>query len=348
MFKTGLYNATLNRQITELITIDYRSDDNFKQDIINRINTYGVCIVKNVLSSTECSNLAIGMCNDFSYLTQRMSPVFDINNPTTWSVLEELLPVDGMLYQHWGLGQSQTIWDVRTNDKIIDVFSKIYGTDDLLVSFDGINFSLPPEYNKNKVTQYYSEDKWHFDQSLTNSNFECIQGWVNAFDTRDDDSTLCAMIGSQNFHYMYAQLLQQQGQVLKPDDWVRIEDVSFFTNNGCIPYRVEAPAGSLVLWDSRTLHFGSKPLPGRSSPNYRMLVYVCYTPRSLCSQSNLKRKREILLKKGKYGQHRSTNHWPHRPKLFPETPRMWNNPIPNITALPSPLIDPKYKRLTGN
>lgn len=343
LFNINSYDITLHNAITSAITID-RTKIN---TINNILSMYGVCIVTGVLDDAECIKLGSGICNDLSWLTQRMTPQFNIDNTDTWSVLDQLLPIDGIIYQHWGLGQSQTIWDVRCNDKVIDVFANIYGTRDLLVSFDAISVSLPGEYHDNKSNRFYSHDRWHFDQSLLKPNFECVQGWVNAFDTNYMDATTAIMIYSNRLHQAYGNLLQQMGKTLEKDDWIKVDDVSFFLSNGCIPYRVEAKKGSIVLWDSRTLHYGSKPLPGRLRPNYRMLAYVCYTPSSLINETRRKRKIEIFHEKGKWGQGRITNHWPHRPKVFPETPRLWNNAPPNITALPSPVIDRRYWGLIG-
>ncbi len=157
------YDKTRHDAITAAITIDYTDLSNLS----NIINTYGVCIVRGVLDEDECNNISRGMCTDFSYLTSRMPIPFDVNNPSTWSTLDNLLPTDGLIYQHWGIGQSQTVWDVRTNDKVINVFRNIYSTSDLLVSFDAVSFHLPPEYNDRNTKRYYSNDRWHFDQSLT-------------------------------------------------------------------------------------------------------------------------------------------------------------------------------------
>lgn len=343
MFSISSYDITTHNTITATITID-RSRLN---EINTIISTYGICIVEGVLDETECYNMINGICSDLSHLTQRMTPQFNISDVNTWQVLDQLLPTDNLIFQHWGLGQSQNVWNIRCNDRIIEAFSNIYGTSDLLVSFDAISVSLPGECYDRKDSRFYSNDKWHFDQSLLKPNFECVQGWVNAFDTNYSDATTAIMLYSNRFHSSYATLSQQMGVKLEKDDWVRLDDVSFFTSNGCIPYRVEAKKGSLVLWDSRTLHFGSKPLPGRSTINYRMLAYVCYTPSSLINETKRKRKIEIFHEKGKFGQGRITNHWPHRPKVFPETPRLWNNQPPNITPLPSPVIDRKYWSLIG-
>lgn len=327
-------------QVTNTITIDNNSLNNIHSILSN----YGVCIIKNVLDDNECNKIISGMCSDFNHLTSKMDKPFNINDISSWDTLKNLYATDGMLYQHWGLGQSQTVWDVRTNNKVINIFSKIYGTNDLLVSFDGISFLLPPEITGNG---FYNGDRWHFDQSLNKPNFECIQGWINSFDTDIGDATIAVMIYSHRLHSLYAQYLKGKNIEIKNEDWLRVDDISYFTSNGCIPYRVIAPKGSLVLWDSRTLHFGCKPLCGRPKVNYRMLIYLCYTPSNLITEANRKRKIGIFNKRGKQGEGRTTNHWAHRPVMFPENPYLRGAPLPVIKPLPSPIVNDNYKYLIG-
>lgn len=343
MFKS--YDRNLFDQITSAITIDISDISN----LVNNINNYGVCVITNVLNNEECNNIIEGLCNDFSHLTANLPVPFDINNKESYSTLDQLLPTDGLIYQYWGIGQSQTVWNVRTNDKIIDIFRQIYSTNDLLVSFDAVSFHIPPETHDNKSKRYYSHDRWHFDQSLKRNNAECIQSWVNAFNTDYDDATTCFMIYSNKYHQRYANYLLANGISLDSDDFIMVNDenINFFITNRCIPYRVKAPKGSLVLWDSRTLHFGSKPLQSRLRPNYRMLIYLCYTPSSLISESNRKRKIEIMNKRGDQGEHRMTTHWPHKPKMFGKTPRLYGNNPPIINPLPSPIIPENKLYLIG-
>lgn len=49
----------------------------------------------------------------------------------------------GGLYNNFGVGQEQFAWDVRQEKGVIDAFAKIWGTDELLVSFDAVNLSIP-------------------------------------------------------------------------------------------------------------------------------------------------------------------------------------------------------------
>ena len=46
----------------------------------------------------------------------------------------ELFPIHSMLLQHWSIGHSQYVWDIRQNSKVIDVFSNIWNDNDLILS----------------------------------------------------------------------------------------------------------------------------------------------------------------------------------------------------------------------
>jgi hypothetical protein len=43
----------------------------------------------------------------------------------------------GGLYNQMGVGHTQLCWDIRSEQGLIDVFSQLWGTDELLVSFGG-------------------------------------------------------------------------------------------------------------------------------------------------------------------------------------------------------------------
>jgi ectoine hydroxylase-related dioxygenase (phytanoyl-CoA dioxygenase family) len=303
------------------------------------LDHYGVCVVKNVLDEKECNDIVMGMASSFSHITSNMEIPFNVSDIKTWKTLDSLFPVRNMLYQHWGLGMDQYVWDVRCNPKIISVFEKLYDTKDLLVSFDGIGFGLPPELSGKG---WFKENWYHIDQSPLKSGKQCIQSWVNGFDTNEGDATLVCLVYSHHFH--------EELKVLFPDikdDWCPIKDTSFYKSRGCIELRIRCPKGSLVLWDSRLVHYGGQVLRDRKNINFRAVIYLCYTPRSLITEANRKKKIETFHKRGKLGSKRTTNHWPHRGKMFPETPRLWNNPIPNINPLPDPYIKDEFKYLIG-
>lgn len=45
------------------------------------------------------------------------------------------------------------------------------------------------------------------------------------------------------------------------------------------------------LWST---HCGVQALKNRNKPNYRTIVYVCYTPRALATKAKLKKKQKAI------------------------------------------------------
>ena len=83
------------------------------------------------------------------------------------------------------------------------------------------------------------------------------------------------------------------------DDWFKLEteeQSNFYrVEKGCELHYIKCPAGSLVLWDSRTIHCGKEPDSNRTKSNYRCCVYLCYTPRSMATPTILNKKIETDL-----------------------------------------------------
>lgn len=51
-------------------------------------------------------------------------------------------------------------------------------------------------------------------------------------------------------------------------------------DKGLKPEKILAPKGSLILWDSRTIHTAVLPSNKRNNPkNVRFVVYVCMMPK---------------------------------------------------------------------
>jgi hypothetical protein len=151
---------------------------------------------------------------------------------------------------------------------------------------------------------------------------------------------LTILEGSNKYHADFANHFKPTN----PDDWTILtqEQIDWYTNvKGCVKTNIKCPAGSLVLWDSRTIHCGKEPDSNRLEPNYRCVGYVCYTPRKLATTNYLKKKINAWV------ELRTTSHWPHKPKLFPEFPRTWGKPLPNIVKIPKPVINDLAYRLIG-
>jgi hypothetical protein len=133
-------------------------------------------------------------------------------------------------------------------------------------------------------------------------------------------------------------------EIDEKDDWYKLNDdeLKYFIDDcECNPKRIKCPKGSMVLWDSRTIHCGSEALKTRKTQNFRHVVYVCYEPRNRCTQSNLTKKLKA------YEEMRMTSHWPCKIKLFPKTPRTYGQPVYEVNELPKPKLSKLGLRLVG-
>ena len=301
---------------------------------------HGFAIIPDVLDASECAEMNSGCWDFFEALTQEMPVPMQRDDDSTWITNFELYPKHGMLHQHWGIGHADYIWKVRQNSKVVDIFSKLWSCEpeDLLVSFDGASFGVPPEITKRG---YYRNNRWyHFDQRLSDPRFQCVQSWVTANDVFEGDATLTVLEGSNTQREFFASEFNMQSET---KDWIKISDehISWFEERGCVVREIQCTAGSMVFWDSRTAHAGKEPLKVRDHQTFRNVVYLCYTPRELASQAMLKKKRKA------YEENRTTSHWPHKPKLFPVKPRTYGNPMPEVVYQPVPELDELGRRLAG-
>lgn len=134
-----------------------------------------------------------------------------------------MLPVineKGMI-QHYGVCHEQFLWDLRSEPSIKQAWATIYGTDELLVSFDCINICFPnrTELPDNKPWPHQDQDPdtrgsllTPFASSLADSpgdkGFRCLQGFVNLLPSGPEDGGLVVMRGahrvSDEFHDHFA------------------------------------------------------------------------------------------------------------------------------------------------
>jgi len=310
--------------------------ENLKETIQN----FGVAIIKQVINQEECENMLKGVHNYFEHITQNWEVPFKINDSSTWKEFYKLLPLHNMMIQHYSVGQSQVCWDLRQNPKIVDVFATLWGCEreDLLVSFDGLSFQLPPE----KTEKGYANKSWyHTDQSYTRNDFLCVQSWCSALDVREGDATLMFLEGSNKYHGDFA----KHFNIKDKDDWYKLknnDELKFYTDKGCKEARIICGKGDLVLFDSRTIHFGSESQRGREQENFRCISYLCYLPRKGTSESNLKKKQKA------FNEMRTTKHNPCKNLLFPKNPRVYNKEeLPEITQIEPPVLTELSRRLAG-
>jgi hypothetical protein len=309
--------------------------NNFKRNL----SRDGVAVIPSVLNEDEIKNMQDGMWSMLNHVTKNFKTPIKETDSKTWRSFYLLYPLHSMLLQHFGLGHAQFVWNVRQNPKIVDIFAKLWdcNRNELLTSFDGLSIHFPPE--KTKKGAYKHNDWLHTDQSYIRNEFECIQSFVSGYEIREGDATLTILEGSHNYHAEFAQHFNKTDK----SDWYRLNDEEYqwYINKGCARKCIKCPAGSVVMWDSRTIHCGQESQKDREKENIRLVVYVCMTPRKLANEAN------IIKKQNAFNDMRTTSHWPHKIKLFPKEPRTYGGDMPNVNLLDKPVLTDLGMKLAG-
>lgn len=310
-----------------------------KTTLLKTLDKYGVAIIPQVLNKQECENMLSGIWDYFEHISVNWNTPIKRDNIKSYLELYKLFPSHSMLYQFWNIGHSQVSWDIRQNTKIIDIWKYIYNceAEELLSSFDGLSFNLPPEITKRG---WYRNNNWlHCDQSFTRNNLETIQSWVTALDVNKDDATLTLLESSNKFHKYF----KEEFQIDDRRDWYKLDndEHEFYLNNDCKQVEIICPAGSLVFWDSRTIHSGIEAKKSRLMPNIRAVIYLCYLPRKSASQKDLIRKQKL------FNEMRTCCHNPVKNRLFSKLPRTYGNNIPDINHINKPILNKLGFALAG-
>lgn len=303
------------------------------------LEEYGVAIIPSVLNDEECNDMAGGMWDTLEHWTQNWDDPILRDEPDSWKNIRDLFPKHSMLIQQYSLGHAQFVWNLRQNPKCIEIFAKLWNCDpnELLVSFDAASFHMPSEITK---IGWHRKTWFHSDQSYTRNDFECIQSWATAYDVDENDATLAIYEKSHAFHGEFA----EKFNITDKDNWFKLENeaqIEFYKSKGCSEKYIKCPKGSLVFWDSRTIHCGVEPRKGRKKYNFRCVVYLCYMPRTLAAENDIKKKIKA------FEEMRTTNHYPCKPKLFPKMPRTYGAEVKEITELNPPKINEVGRRLVG-
>ena len=302
------------------------------------IKKYGVAVIPNVLNTDECKNMVSSMWDYFEHISINWKNPLNRKDKKTWRGIYKLFPLHSMLFQHFNCGHSQAVWDLRQKEKIVDIFAEIWDCkrNDLLVSFDGFSFCLPPE----DTNRGWNSKPWyHTDQSYLRPEFECIQSWITGLDVNEGDATLGIMESSNKYHKEF----REKFGITNKADWYKLteDEMKFYLDKGCNYKRIICPKGSMVFWDSRTIHCGVGPIKNRKNNDMRAVIYLCYHPRSMCNGKNFSKRI------GAFQNMRTTNHYPCKVKLFAKTPRTYGKPLPDINVIDPPILTDLGKRLVG-
>ena len=224
----------------------------------------------------------------------------NFNNPETW--ISENLPLQNSIktFHAYCVAHEKFVWDAKQEPGILAPFSTLWGTDELLVSFDSINITFP---NRKDVPRRPSWE--HIDQSPLRRGVHCIQGLINLSPSGPEDGGLVVYPGSHrlNDEFFDAKMDKANWLPMKDLHLFNREELDWFHARGIKPHKVCAEVGDLILWDSRVIHFGAEPT--EKSSQIRTALYATYTPAKLASSEQLAIKKKVFENFG------GTTHWPH-------------------------------------
>ena len=280
---------------------------------------------------------------------------FKRNDPQTYAtVLKSLYPSHGGLQQHFKLGHCQAVWDLRQMEKIARVHEIWHGTENLIVSQDGVTVALGGLDGTERGT-YKSRSWLHFDQSPTDSREKCLQSSVTGNDVGIGSATFRFLEKSHLFHAEFAEHFNLVAKEYKKDYFkLSAAHVQWFKSKGCEDTCLTCEEGTQIFWDSRTVHSGIEALPLRTLPTrhdsgvevstgIRLVAYICYQPDMLSSANRLKRKR--IMEEGDPLFLRCSSHWPNKMKVFTGAPNTWGGTLPKVADLPKPVLTERGERL---
>lgn len=317
-------------QATERKLRSQRFDD-WRKDLLEN----GFALVKGAMSPQKAKQY---QQRAFQWATS-FGTELDFSKPNTWT--KENIPAQEKLNIFMGnaILHEKFMWDIRTDDDVIKPFLDFYGTDDLLVSFDTLNITFPNRKDKAPI------GKWpHVDQSPFKKGLQCVQGLVSLSKQGEKDGGLVVYRKSHKYNeeFFKTQVPREQWDTF---DWYSFSDenMQFLAEKNCEEIKISCEPGDMILWDSRTCHWGKEP--DNDSQELRTVVYVSYSPRYFSTEETLQHKRKA------FEQWSGTTHWSHDNIIF--SPNQFEegngklNAATRLSPLEKPEMTTKLLRLAG-
>jgi hypothetical protein len=220
----------------------------------------GWLMIPDVVPKQLCERSAAALCN-FIHV--------DPNDPNTWA--NYVTQGHGIIPLH----HDQALWDVRQLPQLHELFSAIYRTPKLWVTFDRGSFKVPSSYHESG----FRMDAVHWDGDPRTTEDLAVQGLVYLTDTPDEQGAF-AMVPE-----LY-RTLDQWLAVERSDAEARRPDVSAYP---LVP--VGGPQGSVVIWHRKMPHTSL----ANNSTKPRLVQYVTMAPAG-SEESRLRNARDCIEK----------------------------------------------------
>lgn len=284
----------------------------FQMSFIEDLDKRGYCVIPQVLGPSECDLFTWRLWKEY---IEKSWPKCKYNDRTTW---KEHFPIQsGYGIFSGSAGQTQVCWDIRQHPRVVEPFAKLWNCkpEDLVVSMDGFSMMCP----RNLRDQTYM--RWpHVDQTTKknpiSNNFvseSCIpdlfsvQGQVLLEDSLPGDAGFYCIPGSNRKWKDFVHEYESSSDGRK-----YLEQL--FPEMGT---HICARQGSLILWDSRTVHYNQFAADPENA-NLRLVTYVSYVPKSRLTPESIEKRKQAF-------ENTATGHSPVDVELkYAEWPHVWD------------------------
>eukprot|EP00730_Choanoeca_flexa_P008762 TRINITY_DN12533_c0_g2_i2.p1 TRINITY_DN12533_c0_g2~~TRINITY_DN12533_c0_g2_i2.p1 ORF type:complete len:379 (+),score=65.46 TRINITY_DN12533_c0_g2_i2:75-1211(+) len=252
------------------------NDVDAHERIKSHLNDDGYVVVTDLYSAAECQS----MINEFESLARKLRPEWiDDDDRLQFKHQDFLCSFKGGMGHIGPVHHQQYVWDIRQDERIVGAFAAVYNVEptELYVSMDSLCIREP---NTVAADDAAMREWYHTDQTYS-YDFACIQGMVTLRDMPKDESPLRVWPGAHR-----KELLKHLTKEGNTTNYRHIDKSDEAKLDQHFPdlrkrFKVDAPQGSIVLWDSRLPHMG-----GRSQKETigRHVVYVSYQPKALLGE----------------------------------------------------------------
>lgn len=233
------------------LTYKVSDHNNWKQVL----DTQGFVVLENIVSPEQKEVATELFKKDLQYI----SPNFDWNDNETWTSNNAPLVWGKSSAVYCGFGHCDSNWFLRINSQTKDAFSHVYGTTELVASFDGFSLFLS---DKQK-----SKSWLHQDQRISDTRYS-IQGVLNLMPCDELDAGFICVPRS---HLEYKAPIQYT-------DWVMLPKESEYQKKAV---KILTPERCLILFHSKLIHANTSM--ARRHPNQthinRLSAYIAFVPK---------------------------------------------------------------------
>eukprot|EP01046_Picozoa_sp_COSAG06_P068433 COSAG06_NODE_18195_length_899_cov_0.996250_1_plen_251_part_10 len=220
---------------------------------VAHLREHGFVVVAKALSDSEAATCVSAT---WDYL-EGLGTGISRSDVGTWGDERWPFSVEGGIVPALGVGQSTPQWLVRGAPKVKRAFVAVWGTEDLLVSFDGMALWRPWQLEPRWRTT--AGESWlHIDQHpITRPGFCCVQGLVNLLPMSEATGGNAIIPGShRDFEQLPAKYEERIAKLPASLDHFRYptRDPLLAATANRAPIVAHLEVGDLLLWDSRTIH----------------------------------------------------------------------------------------------